>query len=139
MLRLIRAFNRWRARQIGNRGEALLFFAFLDFVYSFSLAAPPPAVVGTPQFRFIAAVAPLPLWCAIWGVAGVVCFVYAFRYRDAVGFFAAVAIKVVWGTLYVFMAVTGVDQRAYVGAAIWLALARWVFLVSRWPEPVRWR
>lgn len=124
-------------QRIGRRGAALLFFAFLDLVYCWSLLTPSAAARDSPSLRFIAGIAPLWVWAGLWGAVGLVCLCCAFLRRDQVGFTAAIAIKVMWGLLLVgAQAVGGVD-RGYVSAAVWLALALLVGLISGWPEPPR--
>ncbi|HZM83761.1 MAG TPA: hypothetical protein VFC19_49210 [Candidatus Limnocylindrales bacterium] len=124
-------------RRIGRRGAALLFFAFLDIVYCLSLLTPTQAARDSAALRFAAAVAPLWAWAGLWGTVGVVCLFCAFLRRDQVGFTAAIAIKVMWGLLLVGAQLFGDVERGYVSAAVWLALALLVGLISGWPEPPR--
>lgn len=120
--------------KVGRRGAALLFFAFLDAVYAFSLFNPPPEARVSAQLAFVQNVAPLHLWGALWALAGSACLLFAFRTNDRWGFAAAMAIKVMWGCLYVYGFAIGIE-RAYLSAAIWLCLAGWVGIISSWPEP----
>lgn len=120
--------------RVGRRGVSLLFFALLDLVYAASLAAPPAEARASPFLRVAAGLMPLPAWAVLWAVVGLVCLVSAFRVRDRVGFGGAIALKVLWGTVYVVAAFQHVP-RAYLGAAIWLCLAAWVAIISTWPEP----
>lgn len=120
--------------RIGRRGAALLFFAFLDVVYSLSLYFPAPAVKQTPSIAFVEAVAPLPMWATMWAIAAVLCFVSAFRTNDKVGFSAAILMKVLWGLLFVAASFAHIE-RAWVSAGIWLCLAGWVAIIASWPEP----
>lgn len=131
--RVKRILTRLWAR-VGRRGIALLFFAFLDAVYCFSLARPAPEQRKTATVLFIESLAPLWLWSMAWGAAGVACFVCAFLRRDYIGFAAAAAINTLWGLLFLVGAFYGVP-RAYVSAALWLTLAGWVGVISTWPEP----
>jgi hypothetical protein len=121
-------------RRIGRRGAALLFFAFLDLVYSLSLLSPPAEARNNPSFRYIAAIAPLKFWAVLWGIGFLACLFYAFRFSDRVGFAVAIAIKVLWGVLYLIgWMFFGLD-RGYVSAAIWLSLAGWIAIISTWPD-----
>lgn len=120
--------------RVGHRGAALLFFAFLDFVYCASLLAPPPDQRNNPTLLFFAHTAPLALWGALWGIAGLFCLVNAFRNHDKTGFTAAIAIKTLWAAMFVLATIEGVP-RAYVSATLWLTLAGWVAIISTWPEP----
>jgi hypothetical protein len=123
-------------RRIGRRGAALLMFAFIDSVYAFSLFNPLPEYRRTPTVLFLGAVAPLWLWGVLWAASAVACFVCAFLRHDRWGFASAMAMKTLWGLLFVFAAFMGLD-RAYVSAALWLAMAGWVGIISTWPEPPR--
>lgn len=122
-------------RHVGRRGSALLFFAFLDFVYSFSLWAPPVDAKKTASLKFIASVLPLPVWATLWAIAAVLCLIDAFRKKDKIGFAAAITIKVLWGWLFIIGGVAAHLERAYVSATVWLCLAAWVAIISGWPEP----
>lgn len=126
---------RWLAWRVGRRGIALLFFAFLDLVYSVSLFVPPAEAAKSSSLRFVASILPLPVWGTLWATAGLVCLVHAFRIDDKIGFAFAISIKVLWAAVFVIAMVTGAIERAYVGAAIWLAMAGWIAVISTWPEP----
>lgn len=130
----IRRRTRALVRRIGHRGAALLFFALLDAVYAFSLFNPPATARVSGQMAFMEAIAPLSVWGAMWAVAGAVCLVCAFRSDDRWGYAAAMLVKVLWGALYVYGAVSGVE-RAYLGAVIWFCLAGWIAIISSWPTP----
>jgi hypothetical protein len=127
--------NHWLIYRIGRRGSALLFFGFLDLVYAYSLIAPTGEARRTPTFVFIAHTAPLWAWAALWGAVGVICLVQAFMVRDRVAFTAAMFVKVLFGVTTLFGWLTGAIERGYVAAAVWLALALLVYLLSTWPEP----
>lgn len=121
--------------RIGRRGTALLFFAFLDLIYAYSLLFPDAETRASAQFVFFASIAPMWLWAAAWAVVGLVCLWYAFARRDRWGFTAAIGLKVGWGILnFAGWVVDGVE-RGYVSTAIWLAFAGWVWIVNGWPEP----
>jgi hypothetical protein len=128
-----------RRRRVGRRGFSLLFLALLDLILAFSLADPPPEAVRTPTVRFIAGVAPLWAWAILWAVAGLLCLVGAFVTRDRIAFTAAVAIKTLWGSLYLAGSLTGALDRGWVAAAVWLPMAVWIAIISGWPEPPRRR
>lgn len=122
-------------RRVGRRGAALLFFAFLDIVYCHGLIFPPRGLADQPSFKFLASVMPLWAWGALWGLAGVACLVFAFRRYDMIGFAAAMAIKVLWGLVFLLGAFMAGLERGLVSATIWLALAALVALLGSWPEP----
>lgn len=119
---------------VGYRGSALLFFGLLDVVYAYSLFFPPADAALTPALIFLASIAPLGVYAMLWLIAAGFCIVNALRVNDWSGFAAAITIKVLWGLLYVMAAVEGVP-RAYVSVTIWLVLAGFVAIISRWPEP----
>ncbi len=121
--------------RLGFRGSALLFFAVLDFVFSFSYFNPPPEVRQSPSLKYIDSVAPLWFWGALWGAVGLVCLAFAFRTRDKVAFSAAIGIKILWGGLYIGGAFIANLERAYVSAGLWLCIAGFVGIISAWPEP----
>ncbi len=129
--------------RIGRRGAALLFFVLLDAVYCYALLAAPRPLV--PFYAWMAGIMPLGAWAACWGAVGAVCLLYAFRTYDTPAFMAAVALKVGWGMLSFFGWLSGVVERGYVSAVIWLAFAAFVYLIAGGipaapPRPAgRWR
>ncbi len=122
-------------RRIGRRGAALLFFAVLDLVYAFSLYFPAAEAKRSSSTRFLADVAPLPVWGTMWLLACFACAVNAFRVNDWTGFAAAISIKTLWGLLHLVGALFLSIDRAWVSAAIWLCTAGWLGIISSWPEP----
>lgn len=118
-------------RRVGHRGAALLFFALLDEVYAYSLFNPPPS---SQYLEFVRGIAPFQVWACLWAAAGAICLISAFRKDDRWGFAAAMAIKMMWGMLYVYGIFIDVE-RSYLGAAIWLCLAGWIAIISSWPAP----
>lgn len=122
--------------RVGRRGSTLLMLAFIDAVYSYSLFNPAPGTLRTPAYLFLSSLAPLWMYGTLWAAAGLACFICAFLRTDRWGFAAAMAIKVLWGLLYVLAMFVGVS-RAYISVALWLGIAGWVYVVSTWPEPPR--
>jgi hypothetical protein len=121
-------------RRIGRRGSSLLFLALLDVVYGTGLAFITDIGRVAASYQFMAQVAPLEVWASVWYLVGAVCLVQAFMLRDQVAFGCAVALKTTWGGITLLgWAVHGVP-RGYVSAAIWLAFAGWVFIISGWSE-----
>src|SRR3954466_15493413 len=84
----------WPLPHLGKRGRVLLFFGALDLIYAVSLAAPDATSRRVPMFVWLAEVAPLWAWSAMWAGVGVACLWQAFCRRDAIGFAAAIALKV---------------------------------------------
>jgi hypothetical protein len=120
---------------VGKRGRVLLFFGALDLIYAVSLAAPDATTRRVPMFVWLAEVAPLWAWSAMWAGVGVACLWQAFCRRDAIGFAAAIALKVCWGIVCLGAWLFGGVDRGYVSAAIWLGLAYFVWNIASWPEP----
>lgn len=120
---------------VGRRGRVLLFFGCLDLVYAFSLAAPDDETRAGTFFAWLAGVAPMFMWASGWALVGAVCLWQAFCHRDAIGFAAAICLKVCWGIVCVGAWLFGDVERGYVSAAIWLGLAYFVSIIGGWPEP----
>ncbi len=121
--------------RVGHRGRALLIFALLDLVYCQSLLTPTPRTLASPIYAYLAAIAPLPAWAALWGSVGVICLVSAFRRSDPLAFGCAAFLKTLWGLTLLGGWLTGHVERGYVSAAIWLAVAAWAIDLGRWAEP----
>lgn len=122
---------------LGRRGLALLFFATLDLIYGYSLAFPDPGTRRSAQFVWLASIGPLWAWAALWVAVGIVCFVFAPRTHDRIGFACAIFLKVLWGLVCLGSWIFGDVERGYVSAAIWLAAAGFVGVISGWAEPSR--
>lgn len=120
--------------RLGRRGCFLLFLALLDLIYAYSLLVPPTRGQQSASLQLVASIAPLWLWALAWAIPGVLCLVQAWQHDDRAAYAAAMAIKVLWGMVYVIAGVVGALERAYVGAAVWLAFALVVGLISTWPE-----
>ena len=111
----------------------LLFLAGLDVVVAWSLFQPAYPVPAAT--RYAHDLAPLWVWGTAWAVAAAACATAAFRRDDRWGFFAAEAIKVLWASVLLGGAITGEIPRGLVAAAVWVAFAGIVWLISGWPEP----
>lgn len=133
MARIVSVSRVWA--RVGRRGSALLFFSMLDWVYAFSLLNPPEESTRLPSLMFVSRIAPLWVWACLWLIPAVLCLCQAWTRHDQVAFTSAIAIKVLWGTLYLIgWVVVGLD-RAYVSLVIWWALAGFVAIIASWPEP----
>lgn len=122
-------------RRVGRRGATLLFLACVDFAYAGSLAKPAAETAQLSTTRFIAALLPLWVWAAVWGVVGVVCVAGAFTRADRWAFAAAMSLKVLWGVTFMLgWAFAGLD-RGWISGIIFAAFAAFTFMVSGWPEP----
>lgn len=128
--RMIESVN----ERVARRGSVLLYLAFLDLIYGYSLFTPTEYSLITPSYRFLCRILPLWTWGLLWTGVGLVLMFYAFRKRDSVGFAFAMFLKVLWGSLFAGgWVLAGVD-RGYLSAAIWLAFAALVWRISGWPD-----
>lgn len=121
--------------KVGRRGAVLLFFALLDFVYAYGLLTPTAETLRNSTYMFIGRFGTVQLWAALWAIAGVFCLVNAFRQKDSAGFTAAIAIKILWGLLFLMGWLIGAVDRGYLATTIWLGFAALLFLILSWPEP----
>lgn len=121
---------------VGRRGACLLFFGVLDLLYALSLWQPVAESKLSPTARFIAGVAPLPWWAALWALVGIICLAGAACARyDRIAFSAAIGIKTLWGGVFLLGWLAGAIERGWVAAVIWLGLACMVGVLAGWPEP----
>lgn len=125
------------ALRVGRRGAFLLFLALLDFVYGWSLVYPTPRSLNNPTSMFLVEVLPLGVWACVWLVVGAVCLVFAFSFRDAPGFAAAMALKSMWGLLFLIGWLVADVERGYLSAVVWLAFAGLIALVVPWPDDLK--
>lgn len=122
-------------RVIGHRGTALLFFALLDLIYGTSMLLAPAETLATPAYVFLAQILPIPVWAGVWLAVGLLCLMQAFMRLDRLAFACASGLKVGWGLVHLVGWIAVDLPRAYVSAAIWLAFAGFVQVISTWPEP----
>lgn len=126
----------WRVRRrIGHRGTALLFFAAVDVVYAVSLMSATPGMLASPTYAFLAQLLPIPVWAGVWLGVGLLCLVQACLRSDRLAFAAASFLKVAWGLTHLIGWIVVDLPRGYLAAAIWLAFAGFVQVISTWPEP----
>ncbi|MGS2645819.1 hypothetical protein [Streptosporangium sp. G12] len=119
--------------RVGVRGEFLLALALIDLVQCYRLSFPSQETLASPTTQFLAAVLPLPVWGAIWGVVGVLCLVQAFQFADQYAFVGASMLKVGWSLVHIGAWVWGVPQ-AWWSVVIWLVFARVVHVIAKVPE-----
>ena len=124
--------------KIGRRGAALLFFGLLDIIQGFSFLDPTSLPVALSLYRVLLQVLPFTGWGYVWIGIGTVLIAQAFVVNDALAFGLAIAIKLVWGFGFLGAYLTDhTNHRGYLGAAVWLAMAAFVAVISGWPEVVR--
>lgn len=119
---------------VGRRGAFLIFLAMLDWVYGLALLYPSPQSLTNPTYVFLNRIFPLPVWASLWIIVGTLCFAFAFRVNDAIGYAAAMFIKVLWGLTFLLGWIFAGVERGYLSAAIWLAFAGLLALVATWPD-----
>lgn len=125
--------------RLGRRGLSLTFFGVLDLIYAFSLTYPDQESRDGAFLTWVASTAPLSVWAAFWAGVGVLCLIYSVRRSDRVGFAAAIFLKVTWASVCLGGWLLGDADRGYVSAAIWLAAAGFVWVISGWPEAGDWK
>lgn len=119
---------------VGRRGSFLLFLAMLDLMYGYSLLFPTAQSLSNPTSLFLVKVLPLWDWGILWLAIGAICLFFAFRAKDAVGFAAAMFLKVIWGTMFLLGWLFAGVERGYLSATFWFAFAFTVYLIAGWPE-----
>jgi hypothetical protein len=133
-IRLIRTWRRRAATRIGRRGAFLLFLTVVDATFAWSLASPTDEARRSPTTAYIASIAPLPAWSALWAVVAVVCLIGAVRHHDRIAFAAAAFLKVLFGLTLLGAQLVAHINQAFLGGVIWLFFALVVYLISTWPE-----
>lgn len=123
-------------RRVGRRGASLLFVGLLAAALSWSMLPVPAALTGAPFYRMLASILPLAVWGALWGVTAVVSLVQAFTRSDRVAFALGAAMLAAWGLIYVTSWVQNVNDRGWIGGAIFIAFSGWITLISTWPEAI---
>jgi PAS domain S-box-containing protein len=122
---------RWR---VGRRGCVLLFLAFLGVAISQSLGDPDELTRRNPIYQTIDSLAPLKIWAVVWLLIGLLCIVQAFARNDRLAFAASSSLLTVWGMLFGYAWIIHNLPRGAVGAAVWLAFAALVTVISTWAE-----
>ena len=125
-------------KRVGRRGAILLTLAAIDFVYGWFFFDPKihTLLEQAPIYRGLKDFMPLYLWAVAWWVAGLFCLVYAFKLKDAVGFAAAIVIKMAWA-IGLFAAWLIWDATyAWAQAALWVSICSGVIITAGWPEPL---
>ncbi len=120
--------------RVGRRGACLLVFGAFDLVSAASLACPAAESKQAPGIRWVAVVAPLWLWAALWAVPAVLCLVQMWRRDDRAAYASAILIKLLWGGVYLAGGILAGVPRALVSTAVWWAFAGLVAVISTWPE-----
>lgn len=122
-------------QRIGRRGAFLLFLALVDFGVGGSYIYPQPETVQNSYTKFVANIAPLWAWGVLWIAVGVACAAGTFLRSDRWSFAAAMALKVLWGSMLLLGWTFAHLDRGWLGALIWGAFAAVTLLIATWPEP----
>lgn len=119
-------------RRVSRRGYALLFFAQIGLAFGYSLAAPqnPPSASS----KFAASIMPLWAWATLWIGTALICIGYAFTRADKLAFSLMMGTVTAWGLVNLGGFITGQNPRGWVGAAVFLGLASFVYIISSWPD-----
>lgn len=123
--------------RLGRRGCSMLFLALLDVIYGWSICAAPAETRASSGYRYITSLLPADAWAAAWVTVGLICLACAPAVQDRLGFACAAALKAGWGLVYLIGWLAHGIPRGYASAAIWLAAAAWILIISTWPEPGR--
>lgn len=126
----------WRRvrHRVGHRGATLLFFAFVDYVYAWSLYRPAPERARSSLVLYLNSVAPPWVWASLWLATAVAATIFAFRAQDRLGFTMCIALKTLWSVTLAFGAARGVEG-ALPSVAVWVGTAAFLFNAAAWPEP----
>lgn len=125
--------------RVGNRGAALLIFAFIDFVVGWSLLDRSSRPSAIPAYRAISDLASFQIWGWFWWVIALICSISAFTARDVIGFTAAIFVKIIWAMGFFAAWLLYDVPRAWLGGATWLVFAMLVLLIAGWAEPRKTR
>lgn len=119
--------------RIGRRGCFLLFLALMDILIAYSMT-PFAVVAELPPYAYLTQYLPLQAWAGIWAGVGIICGVQAFARRDHFAFTVAVALKLVWATLYLAGWADADVPRGWVGATLFFGFGGVTAIIASWPE-----
>jgi hypothetical protein len=121
--------------RVGRRGSYLLFLAFLDLIYGWSLIS-----IANPLLHHIDLGFSPVIWGIIWVVVGVVCLIEAFAILDRLAFTMAVLLKFLWGTtMLLSWALTTTNPLGWISGSVFLAFSAATAVISFWPEQRRFK
>lgn len=103
-----------------------------DCLYALSLPSAPSTRTATAAW--LADLAPMDVWAAIWAVVGAVLIIGAFHTSDRVAFAAAALLKIMWAAVYMVGWIWHDVGHAWVAALVWSMTAAIVLVISTWPE-----
>lgn len=136
---------RWLARHLGHRGAFLLLFGVIWILVGVSLL-PDADIPARPPHELLL-FEHLPLWLRIayWMAPGAVAFGSAFLRgpgHDTAGFALLIVAPILRGGSYAWAWVAWMasggrvgEDRGWLGAVVWAALAGCILIVSSWREP----
>lgn len=134
------------ARRLGHRGAFLGLFGLIWLLVGASLLPDPSRRLPGPDHALLFTHIPLPLRLAMWGVPGLVALICAWLRgpgRDTLGFALLIIPPIVRGGSYGWAWLLWLwpptrslgDDRGWIGAVVWAALAGAILIISSWREP----
>lgn len=124
------------SRRVGRRGALLLSSGWLAIVYGLSLYYPaPPNATAT----YLASIAPLTVWAALWAATGLLCVTQAVMRHDRIAYSWGACTTLTWAVLMTVAWLTGALPRGWVLASIFLAVASPFLVGAGWHETLRLR
>lgn len=120
---------------VGRRGAILLILAIVDVAYGSSLIGPSSDSLGSAAIAWRQHFAPLWVWGGVWLVVAAILIVSAFLRNDAIGYFAAIGLKISWSLTTLASWVFGGVERGWLSAIVWMVVAAMVWVIAGWPEP----
>ncbi len=124
-------------RGIGRRGAVLLILAAVDFSIGWSYIDPVPETLNQQGVIWREHFAPVWVWGWLWVGVGLVCLLAAVTRRPAAGFTAAVALKLLWGSMELTGWVAHQIHQGYRPTVVWLLVAALIFAIAGLREPCR--
>ncbi len=123
--------------RIGFRGGILACLSVFDFIWAWSLLDPKTSLTlrSAPAFSVVINVLSPHVWGYLFIFVGVVCGVQVWTENDSYAYTAAIVIKILW-LIYILAAFPIAGVQTVRLLAFWSIITCWVFIVSRWPEPV---
>lgn len=123
----------WFRKHVGHRGTFLLFLAFVNYAYGYTLLTDPAEAL-----RHYDTWLPLTAWGWLWIAAGVMHTWFAFRDYDTPSFTIAALIKSAWAAMFVDLTVLQHYHRGWLLTTFWILLAAQVLHIASWPESPDW-
>lgn len=121
--------------RVGRRGSILIILAIVDVAYGYSLIGPSSDALGTAAITWRQHFAPLWVWGGVWLAVAAILIVSAFLRNDAIGYLAAIVLKIGWSLTTLLSWLFGGVERGWLSAIVWMVVAAMVWVIAGWPEP----